>query len=475
MADMLLRLAANSNARKIVKTLGLPLPMPQRLERAHGPWVERPLHDRDVLVGGAPGAELTEVLAQSLTRAGANPWLTGDPDAFAEWRAAGETWGRPPREATGATEPGSPWALVFDATGVRDTDGLRALYEFFHARIRTVGRSGRLVVLGRRPADAATTAAAAAQRALDGFVRSAGREIGRRGATANLIVVQDGAEDRLDAALRFLLSPRSAYISGQPIPVTKRCRKAPAADVRPLDGKVALVTGAARGIGAAIATAMAREGARVVVLDRPEDAALGSEVARELGGLFLPCDVTDPQAAEKIGAFLDDNGLAAVDVLVNNAGVTRDKTLARMDPARWDLTLQVNLAAVIGLTEALLPRLGKQARVVCLSSIAGIAGNVGQTNYAASKAGVIGFVEALAPKLARRGIAVNAIAPGFIETRLTDAIPIATREIARRLANLGQGGLPQDIAQVATFLASPGASGLCGHTLRVCGGSFVGA
>ena len=161
--------------------------------------------------------------------------------------------------------------------------------------------------------------------------------------------------------------------------------------------------------------------------------------------------------------------------MVHNAGVTRDKTLAKMRPEQWDLTLAVNLDAVLKITSALDPLIQDHGRLVLLSSIAGIAGNVGQTNYSASKAGVIGAVEALAPRLAERGIAVNAIAPGFIETRLTDAIPVATREIARRLCNLGQGGLPSDIAETATFLASPGAAGLTGQIVRVCGGNFVGA
>ena len=113
--------------------------------------------------------------------------------------------------------------------------------------------------------------------------------------------------------------------------------------------------------------------------------------------------------------------------------------------------------------------------MVCLASIAGIAGNTGQTNYAASKAGVIGYVQAVAPTLAARGVAVNAVAPGFIETDMTARIPAATREVARRLCNLSQGGLPVDVAETVTFLASPGAAGLSGQVVRICGGNFIGA
>jgi 3-oxoacyl-[acyl-carrier protein] reductase len=467
MADFLLNLAANPRARQVVSTLGLPLPMPQRLERDPGPWKERPLHNRDIVVGGA--GTLIPALADLLTTAGANPFVAGD---LQPWQGPGEAWGRPARPADDA--PKRPWALVFDATALSSPAELRALYDFFHPRIKSLARSGRLVVLGRPHHGAKTVGTAAAQRALEGFVRSCGREIGRVGATANLVVVDEGAEERLEPVLRFLLSPRSAYVSGQSIHVGKRIKASVVRPVRPLEGKVALVTGAARGIGESIAHTLAREGAKVVVLDRPADAALGADVARSVGGTWLPCDITDDDAPQHIAAFLKEH-FGRVDVVVHNAGVTRDKTLGRMKPELWDMTLDVNLGAMLRVTEALEPLLGPNARIVSLSSIAGIAGNVGQTNYAASKAGVIGFVEAMAPRLARKGIAVNGVAPGFIETRLTDAIPVATREVARRLSNLGQGGLPVDIAEVVTFLSSPGAQGLCGQVLRVCGGSYVGA
>jgi 3-oxoacyl-[acyl-carrier protein] reductase len=136
----------------------------------------------------------------------------------------------------------------------------------------------------------------------------------------------------------------------------------------------------------------------------------------------------------------------------------------------------VNLAAVVRITDALLPKaLRDGGRVVCLSSVSGIAGNVGQTNYSASKAALIGYVDALATQVAPRGITANAIAPGFIETRMTAAIPMVIREAGRRLSALGQGGLPEDVAQAITFLASPGAQGITGTTLRVCGGALIGA
>jgi 3-oxoacyl-[acyl-carrier protein] reductase len=148
-----------------------------------------------------------------------------------------------------------------------------------------------------------------------------------------------------------------------------------------------------------------------------------------------------------------------------------------MSAEAWDTAITVNLAAPVYLTRALIDAklLKDEGRVVCLSSVAGIAGNAGQTNYAASKAGLVGFVRALSTEVAARGITVNAIAPGLIETRMTDAMPAAIREVARRLSALGQGGLPIDIAETITFLATPWADGITGTTVRVCGGAFVGA
>jgi 3-oxoacyl-[acyl-carrier protein] reductase len=143
----------------------------------------------------------------------------------------------------------------------------------------------------------------------------------------------------------------------------------------------------------------------------------------------------------------------------------------------WDMAVDINLGAVVRITDRLLEDsvLRPGGRIICLSSVSGIAGNRGQTNYSASKAGIVGFVEALASKVAKKGITVNAIAPGFIETRLTSAMPVAIREAARRLSALGQGGKPEDVGQAITFLATPGAVGLTGQTVRVCGGGLVGA
>ncbi|MEM7437532.1 MAG: 3-oxoacyl-ACP reductase, partial [Myxococcota bacterium] len=324
--------------------------------------------------------------------------------------------------------------------------------------------------------DAKKPARAATRAGLEGFTRSVAKEVGNIGATANSVFVEEGAEARLDPVLRFLLSPRSAFVTCQPFHITNQAKGDESPETQPLEGKVALVTGAARGIGAATAELMAAEGAHVVCLDRPADDAPCSEVARRVGGSVLLVDITDDDAPSRIAQDLRDR-FGGVDIVVHNAGVTRDKTLGRMKPDAWDMAVDINLGAVIRITEALLAEdlIRKGGRVICLSSVSGIAGNRGQTNYSASKAGIVGFVRALAPREAKKGITVNAIAPGFIETRLTSAMPVAIREGARRLSAVGQGGKPVDVGQVITFLSTPGAAGLSGQTVRVCGGALVGA
>ena len=169
-----------------------------------------------------------------------------------------------------------------------------------------------------------------------------------------------------------------------------------------------------------------------------------------------------------------------MDAVVHNAGITRDRMLANMDAARWDSVLAVNTTAQLAMNEAFLAEdardvAGQGLRIVGLASISGIAGNRGQTNYAASKAGVIGLTAASAPVLAARGGTINAVAPGFIETEMTAKIPLATREVGRRLNALQQGGLPQDVAETVAWLASDAAGGTNGATLRVCGQSKLGA
>jgi 3-oxoacyl-[acyl-carrier protein] reductase len=385
---------------------------------------------------------------------------------------------------------GGRWAdsfggLVFDASGITEPAGLKGLYKFFTPLLRNLGPSGRIVVIGTTPEETGSVHERIAQRALEGFTRSLGKEL-RRGATVNLVYLSADAKPAatgLESTVRFILSGKSAYVDGQVFRVGAADSAPPTDWDKPLDGKVAIVTGAARGIGATIAEVFARDGAKVVCIDI-EDPAGGSSAlgvtASKVGGTALTLDVTADDAVDKITEHLrevysDFGGRA--DILVNNAGITRDKLLANMDEARWDSVVAVNLLAPLRLTEGLVENgsIGEGGRVVGLSSMAGIAGNRGQTNYAATKAGMIGLTDALSAAYAGKGITVNAVAPGFIETKMTEAIPLATREVGRRLNSLYQGGLPVDVAETIAYFASPASNAVTGNTVRVCGQAMLGA
>jgi 3-oxoacyl-[acyl-carrier protein] reductase len=379
---------------------------------------------------------------------------------------------------------GGRWAdsfggLVFDAAGITAPDGLTALHDFFTPLLRNVGRCGRIVVVGTTPDQAGSVDGRIAQRALEGFTRSLGKEL-RRGATVALVYLSPDAKPAatgIESTMRFILSAKSAYVDGQVFYVGAADARPPADWDRPLDGKIAVVTGAARGIGATIAEVFSRDGAHVVAIDVEGAADALTQTAARVGGTALTLDVTAEDAVDRITEHLRQHHDGRADVLVNNAGITRDKLLANMDDARWNAVLAVNLLAPQRLTEGLVAGggIGDGGRVIGLSSMAGIAGNRGQTNYATTKAGMIGLSEALAPRLADKGITINAVAPGFIETAMTAAIPLATREVGRRLNSLYQGGLPVDVAETIAYFANPASNAVTGNTIRVCGQAMLGA
>jgi 3-oxoacyl-[acyl-carrier protein] reductase len=379
---------------------------------------------------------------------------------------------------------GGRWAdsfggLLFDATGITTPEGLKALHEFFTPVLRNLGHSGRIVVVGTTPDETSTVDERIAQRALEGFTRSLGKEL-QHGATIGLVYLSPDAKPAatgLESTVRFLLSAKSAYVDGQVFYVGAADSAPPADWDKPLDGKVALVTGAARGIGAEIAKVFARDGATVMLIDVPQAEEALTETANKVGGMALTLDVTAPDAVEKIIAHLNEHHGGKADILVNNAGITRDKLLANMDEARWDSVIAVNLLAPQRLAQGLVDSgaIGEGGRIVGLSSMAGIAGNRGQTNYAATKAGMIGMTQALAPVFAEKGVTINAVAPGFIETKMTEAIPLATREVSRRLNSLFQGGQPVDVAEAIAYFASPASNAVTGNTIRVCGQMMLGA
>ncbi|MEV6024573.1 3-oxoacyl-ACP reductase [Streptomyces sp. NPDC052036] len=434
MTDRYLRFTGTAPGRFLTRRLGLPQPVTLHRRSAERPALEGPLLH---LTAGTSALDLAPVLART-----------------------GPTGG----------DDGRPAAVVLDATGVREVEALAEVHAALHPVVRSVADSGRVVVLGS-PLDAADHHQAAVQQGLEGFTRSLGKEIGR-GRTVTLLRLTDA--EAAESTLRFLLSPRSAYVSGQVVEVGEGPVAAPGDGARPLAGRTALVTGAARGIGEAVAEVLARDGARVVCLDVPAAGAEVGRVAERLGGSALTLDITAADAGARIADALPDG----LDVLVHNAGITRDRRLANMAADRWNPVLDVNLASVLRTTDALLSRgvLRTGGRIVATASIAGIAGNAGQTNYATSKAGVIGLVRSLAPRaLAEHGVTVNAVAPGFIETRMTAAIPFAVREAGRRMNSLGQSGLPVDVAETTAWLVHPGSGAVNGQVVRVCGQSLLGA
>jgi 3-oxoacyl-[acyl-carrier protein] reductase len=428
----------------LVKNLGLPNPVP--LER----YVDgEPLVDGTVAVGRT--GRLAESLPGILDLLGIASTQTTD--------AAQKYKG-----------------LVFDATGLTSTSELGALRDFFTPLLRSLETCPRVVVLGTPP-ESVEGSERVAQRALEGFTRSLGKEIGR-GGTVQLVYVAEGAEAATASTLGFLLSPKSAYVSGQVIRIgaTGENDAAEVEDIqRPLAGKVALVTGASRGIGEQIARVLHRDGATVIGVDVPQAASELQTVMKELDGDHLTLDITAKDAPQRIAHHVKEKH-GGVDIVVHNAGITRDKKLANMDEDRWESVLNVNLVAPERITRELLDQkaINENGRIIGVASIAGIAGNVGQTNYAASKAGVIGLVDSLKDEL-KHGVTVNAVAPGFIETKMTAAVPLATREVGRRLNAMSQGGLPVDVAETIAWYANPGSTAVNGNVVRVCGQMMLGA
>jgi 3-oxoacyl-[acyl-carrier protein] reductase len=443
MSDRYQDFASSSLGKLLVKNLGLPDPVPLDRYLAGSPLV-----DGTVAVGGT--GRLVGDLPKILDELGIETATTTD---------------------AGLRHKG----LVFDATGLTEPTDLVALRDFFGPLMRSLATCARLVVLGSPP-ELVSGEERIAQRALEGFTRSLGKEVGR-GGTSQLVYVADGAEVAVGSTLGFLLSPKSAYVSGQVVRIgTSEKEPAESPDwQRPLTGKVALVTGAARGIGEQIARVLHRDGATVIGIDVPQAASELVTLMKELDGDQLTLDITAKDAPQRIAHHVQEK-FGGVDIVVHNAGITRDRKLANMAEDRWSSVISVNLVAPERITRELLDQglVNRNGRVIGVSSIAGIAGNVGQTNYAASKAGVIGFVDALAPEL-DDDITVNAVAPGFIITQMTAAVPFATREVGQRMNAMSQGGLPVDVAETIAWFANPGSTAVNGNVVRVCGQMMLGA
>ncbi|MUK01065.1 3-oxoacyl-ACP reductase [Vibrio cholerae] len=458
MADTYLDLVNTPLPGKIAKALGLPRPS---VLRRYTPG--EPLASEPVLVAGAGAG--ADALA----------------DVLLGWDIDVRRHVLPGEKLSAAV------VVLDDAETPADLAG--PMLELGQA-VKLLVPGGRVVGVFRSPAETADPAEAAARQGVDGALRSVAHEL-RGGATANGIVLRGTAtttDPTTLGALRFLLSGRSAYVDGQFVEVTavpaenmtdlaaSTAATGEGVPEKPLAGRTAVVTGAARGIGAKIAEVLARDGARVIAVDVPAAGEQLAQVANRVGGTALQLDITTPDAAARI---LEHAGrrFGVLDIVVHNAGITRDKLLANMDADRWNSVIAVNIASQLRMNEELLasPVFSGTGRIISLASTSGIAGNRGQSNYAASKAGVIGMVRAQATAFDGAGRTINAVAPGFIETDMTAKIPALTRQVARRLSSLQQGGLPVDVAETIAFLASDAAAGINGQVIRVCGQNLVGA
>jgi len=461
MQDLLLAAGKNPLLRSVFSEIGVPTPVP--IERQSGPVGIQPLAGKKIVVSSGAAHALVVPLAA----AGADVFTVQGAGREAGTQAI--AFGRQILDIAKLQDEIPVHGLLFDA-GDMDAENLTSVYEFFHRHVARLQKNGRALIIARG-GDAVVLAA------LEGFMRSLAKEIGGRAATANMICANDAAATSITGPALFFMSRASCYVTGQVLRLSPGGEVQAAANAaRPLEGKVALVTGAARGIGAEITMTLAAEGAHVVCLDRPEESEALAATARRIDGHIFYQNLAAENAADNISAYFSGK-FKGCDIVVHNAGITLDKTLKKMPVESWQRVMNINLAAPMDITRRMLAdaALKKNCRVICLSSIAGIAGNFGQTNYAASKAGVRGFVAAMAPEFAKTGSTINAVAPGFIETRMTAAMPLFTREVGRRLNNLGQGGMPADVAQVVSFLAQPAAAAVSGQTLRVCGGSLIGA
>jgi 3-oxoacyl-[acyl-carrier protein] reductase len=468
MADRYTDLVNTPIGKAIVKQLGLPSPIPLERYKPGQPVTKGP-----VLLGAAPGGRLGAELTRILAAIDVETYTPVDEELRSAAAAAdldAKIW-----NADAAPSELKFKGLVFDATGIKSSAELHQLWAFFSPTIRTVKTCGRVIVLGTTPELCKDPEEHVAQRALEGFTRSFAKEV-KKAATCQLVYVAPKAENQIESTVRFFLSPKSAYVSAQVVRISPS-KAAPTIDwEKPLAGKVALVTGAARGIGEAMAHTLARDGAHVVVLDVPQAAEAAASVAADIGGSDLAVDITADDAPKAIADYLLEHH-GGVDIIVHNAGITRDKTLGRMKEELWDLVIAINLQAIHRIDGELIAReaIRDGGRIVAVSSIAGIAGNFGQTNYGTSKAGVIGVINAYAERTAKAGWTLNAVAPGFIETQMTAAIPLTIREAGRRMNSMSQGGLPIDVAETVAWYASPASGGVNGNVVRVCGQSLIGA
>lgn len=374
----------------------------------------------------------------------------------------------------------TPTSAMLDLSQLTSGLGLTdVLFKDLQPLLNTAGRLSsmkRLLLLLPPHSHDASSAPETHHTALASFTRSLAKEMARSGIAVNAIVSRSDNDIALPLAL-FTLSPACSYVTGQTFHVTSTTGAAPSSEgdvfqTFSLAGRTIAVTGAARGIGAAIAAVLVNNGAHAIGIDQPAMSAQ-LRAATHLRGV-VEADITrSEEACKALQACLKEQRVNGLDGIVHNAGITRDKLLRGMKREAFDSVLDVNLHAPMRMNAALtsMQLLSTAAARVHLSSINGIAGAAGQTNYSTSKAGLIQYTR----QLHDAGVRAHAVAPGFIATDMTAAMPFFPRLMAAQMCAFAQPGTPDDVAHMVAFMLSPAGSSLSGGCVRVCGGHFVGA
>jgi 3-oxoacyl-[acyl-carrier protein] reductase len=434
----------NATLRQMAKMLNLPIPIPPVLKRNWNAYSEDELRSKKIAVAGKENEFLHQLQKEFQ-----------------------------PKVAAATIYDDSIDGLVVSCIGMQTIEDLEDLYTNVKNTATKIAANGRVVIVSR--VEELSPLAYTVQRSIDGFARALSKEIGgKKGVTVNLLKItnENVMPYEVVHASFFFLSDKSSFITGQVIELNNSFGASFSSPLKLLQDKVAVVTGGARGIGAAAAKVLHREGAKVILIDVPSAKTDADALAKEIDGDVMLEDITSEKATAEIRQYILNN-YKGLDILVNNAGITRDKTIAKMSIDQWRGVLNVNLKAAIQLTDIFIENgFNKNAKTVGLSSISGIAGNVGQTNYSLSKAGMIAYMHAVAKN---ESLFANAVAPGFIETKMTESLPFFVKEGGRRLSTLKQGGLPEDVAELIGFLSSPLSDAINGQCVRVCGGSMIGA
>ncbi len=481
----------NPNVRKLLRRVPLPISLPTPLRRGLGrSTATELLGTRAVLTHLRDSLDLA--LAQAVQHAGAAVTIA-DPagDTTLTGRIVDGGGQLVPATAdlpggllaaivqSGASGDRRPVTLIHRLTRPHSSDlavneTTDALLAVGHAAAQLPANSRLLLVIG--PDLRGDSLAGLMTAATQGFARSAFKELGKTGSTCHVLRVEDAQAAAALAA--FLASPRAAFLTGLDL-LAQKSLAGDAADRPALEGKSVLVTGAARGIGAAIAERLALEGALVWINDIAQSQAAAADTVAQIrarGGQaeFIAADVGTLTGAQAIADAIG-KGQGPLHGIIHNAGITRDRTLRKMSVAQWRQVLQVNFGAMHLVQTAVTPLLQPGAAMVLMSSVMGISGNFGQTNYSASKSAVIELAKQWACDGYARGLRANAIAPGFILTDMTAQMPVMNREMAKQLTALLQPGLPLDVAELACFLIGAQSRGVTGQVLRCDGGMAFGA